>query len=272
MESWIKSGLIIIAMAIVGFTGVWLASWLFSPRGSLGPTILQSISPIKACFAVLITVGIASVIGGFIARISTTISGMFVLGFSLFAMAMKLEGVEELIYSGGSFYILIIEALFLSIVVLIGTLIVFAIGGPLKDVAKPDGNNGSNFWRAVLISLAVLPVIWLVAKSPMKGQVIGSAAVGGIAIGFLARQFTPSLQPVIYYVLPISVGGFGYFIGITLFPVSDVAFAQQSLSQLLFPMPIEYAAGVIMGLSIGLSWAASLSEKPNPEKHKKVAL
>jgi hypothetical protein len=42
-------------------------------------------------------------------------------------------------------------------------------------------------------------------------------------------------------------------------PVDDIALVQQSISPLLYPMPLDYAAGSVMGISIGLSWAASFA-------------
>jgi hypothetical protein len=271
MESWLKTGVVIVAMAIVGFLGSFEASSLVSPRGEIGPTILQAQSPISAVIAILITVGIASVIGGIVAKYTSTTSGMLVLGFSLFAMAMKLDGIEAFVYGGGNFYLLILEAIFLSVIVMIGTIVVFAIGGPLKDVPKATQKQPNDIWVALLISLAILPVVYFVATSPMRGQVIGAAAVGGIAIGFLARYFTPTMQPLVLYALPIAMGGLGYLIGMTTAPVTDVAIAQQQISPLLFPMPIEYAAGLLIGLSIGLGWAASLAEKPDTDGAEKLA-
>ena len=262
MEAWIKSGFIIVALALVGFLGSWEASCLVSPRGEIGPTILQAQSPISAVIAIIITVGVASVIGGIVAKYTSMTLGMLILGFSLFAIAMKLDGIEAFVYGGGNFYLLILEALFLSVIVLLGTIVVFAIGGPLKDVIQAKHRKANEVWLTFLIPLSALPIVYIVAASSMSGQVIGAAAVGGIAIAFLARYFTPTMQPLLLYALSIAVGGLGYFIGMTTAPVTDVAIAQQQISPLLFLMPIQYAAGLIIGLSIGLGWAASLAEKP----------
>jgi len=265
MDSWFKTGIVIVAMAAVGFLGSWEASGLVSARGEIGPTILQAQSPLSAILSVIVTIGVASVVGGLVARITTAASGMLVLGFSLFAMAMKLEGIEGFIYGGGNLYLLMIEVVFLSILLLLGTYIVFVIGRPFVVVKKEREGSQADIWKALLISAAILPMVYLVAKSPMRGQAIGAAAVGGIVIGFLARQFTPSMQPHVYYVFPIALAALGYLFGTLFFPVSDVAFAQQQVSPLLFPMPIEYAAGLLLGVSLGLSWVLSedkLREEP----------
>ena len=66
MVAWIKSALIILAMGVVGFFGSFEADYLVSPRGEIGPTVLQAQSPISAIFAVVLTIGVASIIGGFV--------------------------------------------------------------------------------------------------------------------------------------------------------------------------------------------------------------
>jgi len=262
MESWIRIGIVVLAIGVVGVLGTWQSSALVSSRGALGPTMLQSISPLSSIVAVLITVGVASVIGGFVARLTSATTGMFILGFSLFAMALKLEGVEELILSNGNWNLLVLEAALLSAIVLLGAITVFAIGGPLQCVqkAKPDEKLTAQVGTAILLSLAILPVIWLIAYTPAKGQVIGTVALGAIGIGFLARQFLGTMQPILLFALPIAFGGVGYFIGMTLGGTDATAFAQQKMSWLLYPMPLDYAAGIIIGLSIGFGWTAPTVE------------
>ncbi len=264
MDAWIKTGLVLVAMAVVGFVGSWEASGLFSVRGGIGPTILQAQSPVSAVISVVLTVAVASIIGGFIGRVTTTATGMFILGFALFAMAMKLEGIEAFIYSEANVKLLIVEAFCMSVLIFIATKLVFAISGPLKDVRQSESEDKTSIWKTIFISLSIIPIVYVVAITPMRGQVIGAVAFGGVVIGFLARQFTPTLQPHIFYALPIAAGGLGYFLGDMFSPISDVAFVQGTVSSLLYPMPIEFASGLIIGLSIGLGWAASLAEKQGP--------
>jgi len=257
MQSWLRTAMVVLATGIVGFLGAWQADTLISTRGTLGPTILQTISPLSSVIAVLITVGIASVIGGFIARFTTLPTGMFILGFALFGMAMKLHGAEEFIMSQGNYNLLVLEAIFLSVIVLLGTMIVFAIGGD----SRQNGNlsfDKTVFWeigKSILISLVILPVIWIIATSPSKGQVLGASALGGVLIGVLARQFLHTAQPILLFAISIAIGGVGYFVGMTIGETDIATFTQQEFSPLLYPMPIEYAAGLLLGLAIGLGWS-----------------
>lgn len=267
MQSWIRTAIVVLATGIVGFLGAWQADTLISTRGALGPTILQTISPLSSVIAILITVGIASVIGGFIARLTTIPTGMFILGFALFGMAMKLHGAEEFIMSQGNYNLLVLEATFLSVIILLGTLIVYGLGGESKqsDCSPFEKIVFAEIGKTFLISLVVLPVIWIIATSPSKGQVIGASALGGILIGVLARQFLHTAQHILLFALPIAIGGVGYFIGVTVGETDIASFTQQKFSPLLYPMPIEYAGGLLVGLAIGLGWTTPEDDKATIE-------
>jgi len=267
METWIRTALVVLATGIVGLLGAWQAETLVSSRGTLGPTILQTISPVSSVIAILITVAIASVIGGLIARLTTIPTGMFIFGFALFSMALKLHGAEEFIMSQGNYNLLILEATFISVVVLLGTLVVFAIGGDSKlgENSPFDTVVFGEIGKTILLSLVVLPVIWIIATSPSKGQVIGASALGGVLIGVLARQFLHTALPILLFALPIAIGGVGYVIGITIGETDIATFTQQEFSTLLYPMPIEYAGGLLVGLAIGLGWTTPEEETTTTE-------
>jgi hypothetical protein len=197
---------------------------------------------------------------------------MFLIGFTLFAMSLQLHGGTEFVLSGGNVYMLSLEAILMAIIVLVGSFIVFTLGGPLRDVQKAKKyQHSTDLFTTIVVSLVVLPVVWLIATTPEKAQVIGTTAVGGIAIGFLVRQFLPTMQPVAMYAVPTAIGGVGYLIASVIGPTDGVALVQQTISPLLYPMPIDYAAGSVMGLSIGLSWAASLAQPKDPEHVETVA-
>lgn len=261
MAALIRTTIVILALAIAGVIGAWAAGGVFANRGGLGPSILQSQSPVIALVGVIVAVGLVAVLGGFIARGTSYLTGMFLLGFTLFAMSLQLHGATEFVLTEGNLYMLIAEAVVMALIVLVGAFVVFTLGGPLRDVPKADTTQSSTESITILIiALVMIPVVWMIATTPEKAQVIGATTVGGMAIGFLLRQFLPTMQPILIYALPTAVGGVGYLIASVMGPTDGVALVQQSISPLLFPMPIDYAAGSIMGLSIGLSWAASLAQ------------
>ena len=264
----IRVFIVTLALVVAAGIGSWASGDFLASRGGLGPTILQSQSPVSALTGVFLSVHLVAFIGGFIARLSSVLTGMFLVGFSLFALSLQLHGATEFVLIGGNIYMLILESAAISIVVLMGAMIVFGLGGPLRDVQKiEEGHQPSTQNSSILfISIAIIPVVWLIATTPEKAQVIGATTVGGIAIGFLARQFTPSVQPVLFYAIPTVVGGVGYFVASMMGPTDDIALVQQTISPLLYPMPIDYAAGSVMGVSIGLSWAASLAQSKEEDQ------
>lgn len=261
MAAVIRTTIVILALAVVGAIGTWAAGGFLASRGGLGPTILQSQSPVNALLGVSIAIGIVAILGGFIARGTTYLTGMFLIGFTLFTMSLQFHGATEFVLTGGNLYMLIAEAVVMATIVLVGAYVVFTLGGPLCDVPRSDTTQRSTESITILIiALVMIPVVWMIATTPEKAQVIGTTTVGGIAIGFLVRQFLPTMQPILIYALPTAMGGVGYLIASLMGPTDGVALVQQSISPLLFPMPIDYAAGSVMGLSIGLSWAASLAQ------------
>ena len=252
------------ALSLAAIVGSMGAAWLTSHRGAVGPTILQSNTPVLAALAVLVVLAVATALGAVVARATTSASGMFIVGFALFVLAMRLQGVSEYVFLEGGVGSLILESIGLSVLVLVSSILIFHIGGHLKDVSfNEHGSFDDEFslegiGRAILVSLAILPVVWIIAVAPSKGQAIGAAVAGGIAVGGCARYFAPSLQPVVVYATPTAVAAIGYVIAYMFgVGVSDVALTQQTISPLLNPMPIDYAAGSIMGISIGLSWVVS---------------
>ena len=271
MAAAIRTSIVILlALAIAGGIGSWAAGGFFSARGSLGPTVLQSQSPVYALAGVVLTVCIVAVLGGFLSRLTSVLTGMFLVGFALFAMTLQLQGATEFVLSEGNIYILITESVVIALVVLVGGMIVFAIGGPLGDVQQVEEGQqpSARISDTLFIAIAIIPVVYLIATTPEKGQVIGATAVGGLAIGFLVRICTPTLQPVFIFAIPTAIGGAGYFIAMMMGPVDDIALVQQSISPLLYPMPLDYAAGSVMGISIGLSWAASFAKPKEVEQAK----
>lgn len=264
MAAWMRTAIVIVALSIAAVVGTIGASWLDSQRGGFGPTIHLSNTPILAALAVLLVIAVATALGTVVAKATTSASGMFIVGFALFVLAMRLQGVSEFVFSQGSVGSLVLESVGLSILVLAASMLIFQVGGHLRDV--PFNKHGSfdatfsleGIGRAILVSLAILPVVWIIAVAPSKGQAIGAAFAGGIAVGSCSRYFAPSLQPVVVYAAPTAVASIGYVIAHMFgVGVSDVAFTQQTISPLLTPMPIDYAAGSIMGISIGLSWVVS---------------
>jgi len=73
---------------------------------------------------------------------------------------------------------------------------------------------------------------------------------GSMIAGLVGRLLSPHVQPLLLFVSPIVFGAIGHAIGMMLVKQPlDVAFVEQSLSAMSLPMPVDYAAGSLMGAS-----------------------
>ncbi len=88
-------------------------------------------------------------------------------------------------------------------------------------------------------------------------------------MGLAGRLVAPRAQPVLLFAAPCLFGVIGHLIGLAMTSGAlDVAFVNGSISRLSLPMPIDYAAGSLLGVSVGVGWARSFlhEEEPVPSR------
>lgn len=262
--------------ALIGGLGLSAAAcvlavpYLTSPRGAVGPTVLQAQSPLAAILAVVVCVSLATIVAGIVARIINPVVGMFVLGAGIFVLAGRLETIAEIAFAGTSgdsrvrLALLALETCLWSIVALGATIIVFRIGGPLQDVRehaegrKPHPLISADAFKSAAAGVLIIAAVLLIAQSPMKGQMIGATFLGGMLAGLIGRLISPNVQPVLIFASPILFGAIGHTIGMAMLKQPlDVAYVMDKLPLLSRPMPIDYAAGSLMGVAMGVGWARS---------------
>lgn len=261
---------IVIGMMIAGFICLQAAGYLMSPRGDMGPLVLQSGSPFSAMAAVVVCVALAAVVASAVGRMINAAVGLFVLGAGLFVLDGRLDTMREfaLSVSGISpswpLILLAVEGVFWCVLVMAATWFVFAIAGPLKDI-EPNGNGrrpnplmSGAALKCAACGVLMLAAVLVIARSPMKGQMIGVTFLGGTMAGLVGRLISPHVQPLLCFASPILFGAFGYVIaGFMLKTPLDEAFVSRSLPGLVLPTPLDYAAGSLMGVAFGLGWARS---------------
>ena len=278
VKAVIRNTTICVGWVAAGFLCILAAGFLASPRGALGPTVLQAESPGGAGVAIVVCMGLATRLAALVGRFTNAVVGLFVLGGGLYALVHRAATVEELARSDGSLVLVAIETLFWAVLVLGAVLAVFNLAGPLKDVLpEQSGRRPSAFFSAAagkmaLAGLLVLPAVWFVAQGPMKGQGVGAVLVGGILAGLAGRLWSPHVQPVLVFVTPIVFGAIGYIVGGVLMKGSlGEAFIADRVPPLCLPMPVDYAAGTLLGVSLGLGWGKSLLH-PHEEEAKEPAM
>jgi len=277
LEWFRRNTLMLIGLVATGTVFVFVGPVLTSPRGAFGPTVLHAASPLQTIVIVVVAFLIASVLAGVIGRLVNAAVGAFVLGGGLFALAYRMAGVNELVFSTGGFAGLGWETLLWAALTMVGIWIVFRIAGPLPDI-HPDIESRiphSYFSSKALIQaapgVAVLPAVWLIAQSDMKGQVIAAVFIGSVAAGLAGRLISPHVQPKLVFVSPIVFGAIGHFVAAwTLDLAPELAVVTHEVPTWLLPMPIDYAVGSLTGVAFGLGWANSFLEHEEEVEEKKV--
>lgn len=240
------------------------ASWAMFPTGAPGPGVLQAESPIAASLMTVLGLTVAAVLAGVVGRFSNGAVAAFALGAGVFVLARRMGTAEALIFGNGSLVMIGVETLLWAALVLSCTLIIHRIAGPLRDI-EPDvaGHHPDPFFsREAIISagtgVIMVAVVWIVAQSPMKGQVLGATFLGGIGTGLAGRLISPHVQPILLYASPLLFGGLAHLISaVILQQPPDAALVSGELSTLSKVMPVDYAAGSLMGVAFGLGWAKS---------------
>lgn len=257
-------GIILSALVFALAVGPWT-----STRGVAGPVLALSERPGVAVAATLgcLAVGIALAAG--IGRLINAAVGLFALGCGLAVLAMRAGTIEDLAFSGGAagpaLRGMAIESLLWAVAIGAASVVTFRIAGPLPDAIeiddpRIDGPFGRNAFRSLAAGLLVLPVAWLLALSPMKGQALGAVAVGGMVAGLGGRLLAPRVPPVLLFAAPCLAAAVGLLVVSTLVPaaapIGDL-YVRQAIPRIAFPMPIDWAAGGTAGIAVGIGWSRS---------------
>jgi hypothetical protein len=212
----------------------------------------------------------AAAIAGIVGRMVNSAVGVFVLGAGVFVLGSRMSGaVEVFMGSAGEpartiAVILAAESALWALFTLGGVVVIFAIGGRLRDIEpNEDGVTPNAFASSQAIQMALagavmLPLTWLIAKSSMPGQAMGATFVGGLAAGLAGRLVAPNVQPILLFVSPIFFGAIGHLVlALMMRSPFDVSYVNGNLPSLANVMPVHYVAGSLMGVSMGLGWARS---------------
>ncbi len=268
------------ATALAATIGGLSASLVISGRGDAGPAILAS-GLMSGGLAILIALVASAIIGIVVTRITNTAVGLFACGGGLFGLSFRLDTVRELAFgsrlidaaggapvgltNGPGLVSIAIETAIWAGLILAAVLFVFKFGGALKDVEPDDSGRNPHplsspaAWKMAAAGLIMLPVVWFAAQSDAKGQAIGAVFAGGMACGLAGRLISPHVQPILLFASPVLAGAIGHVVALVLLKDQSLidAYVSGSLAPLARPMPVDYAAGSMMGVAVGLGWAKS---------------
>lgn len=254
-------------MIVVGLICTRALPTFQSIRGDHGPTILSSEHPTGAAIATIIVLAIATIIACIVGRVVNIAVGLFVLGAGAFALDDRLAGIRELAFAHpqkATLYGMAGETVLLALIALGLVALVFRVTGGFRDI-EPDVDGTSPHWltseaamKSAGAAILVLPAVWVIAQTPMKGQAIAAAFIGSMLAGLIGRLLAPHVQPMLLYVSPMIFGAIGYVIAATTTRLPlDEAYINGTLSVFARVMPLDYLAGSLLGVSFGLGWAKS---------------
>jgi hypothetical protein len=254
-------------MIVAGFVCVQAAPTFDSLRGDRGPTILAADRPMLAAGALLVCLCLGALIAIIVGKMVNTAVGLFVFGAGVFTLDGRLHGLRELVFATpdrSTMFSVAIETGVLAILTLGLVLVVFKLAGGFRDVepqvdgTRPHWLTSDAAFKSAGAGILVLPAVWLIAQSPMKGQAIAAVFFGAMVSGLVGRLLAPHVQPILVYVSPMIFGAIGHVIaGATMRTPLDDAYIAGAVSAFARVMPLDYLAGSLLGVSFGLGWAKS---------------
>jgi hypothetical protein len=242
---------------------------LLSVRGVPGPTVMDAVEPGRAALAVALALAGFTVLACVAGRLINAAVGLFVLGCGCAFLTMRSGSVLDAGFDGDALRRIALETLAWAGVVGALSAVVFKVSGPLPDI--PPRDHGAPFWRealnaeafrGLLAGLVGLGAVWLLARNDLKGQAVGSAVVAGVATALAARRLLGRAQPILLVAAPVA------FVGLAQLWTSfgrteplDLLVATNALPGWSRLMPLDAAAGALLGVPIGLGWSRANAEE-----------
>ncbi len=283
----LRWALLILSLLCVGPLCAAAMRDLRDADGGHGVSMLAGGLPLRGLLAGLLVFAGAAVVGWVGAHFFALSTGFGSAGVVLAWGAWRCGTIDEIIrrtHSGGELTNLMIEGA-VAIVVCGGIAALMwhaarshrpAAQGKRSEVAPgfwglfARGHDERTLSKAAAFSVVAAAVgggiaAFVIAASPLKGQAVFAAFVGAIGAG-VAAQF--AAQAVGASASPVAVV-LGLLVPAVLGPamvmqLSPGAITGQTFTGTLFPlariMPLDWAAGAILGAPVGLGWAGAMMD------------
>lgn len=244
-----------VAFAVIGPIAGLLVGSLRGTDGGTQATILVGQSPVIGLVAGVFAFGLAALAGGIGSRAAGLNVGLGCVGLVLSWAAWLSGQLDEIVTVSrqSPLQALILEGLIVS-AMLAG--IVWVVRRFSSDDPDPETEVGVS---AIVVALTAgvgisATAAWVIATEPLKGQTIGAAFAAGLVGAATARLVFLRLPgwsavciPAVLVVLgPLATQALAG-------DVVDAVF-ERSLFRLGWLMPMDWAAGALLGIPIGLAW------------------
>jgi hypothetical protein len=136
----------------------------------------------------------------------------------------------------------------------------------LSDLRRPAALVSSAAGAA-----AACAVAWLVAQDTMRGQALFAAFLGGIAAGVVARMVAKSMDEELPAETAFLAGALAAVVAPILVLVrpgvgtAAAAVLAGNEPGLIHLQGLDWAAGVLLGVPVGMAWAGAHVETPQPQ-------
>lgn len=261
----------------VGPAIVWLSPRLVGGDGGPGWTYLANAAPGVGVATLLGTLLIACVAGLATARLLGMRAGLGAIGMTLFAPAIHAGEIVEVLrwaHAPGVFVRLAVEGAVLAA-------FAFGVAFAMQKIAPREApmspaeraeRTRHHVTEGLIGAAAALGVgavaAWIIAREPIKGQMLAAGFAAGAA-GMGAGRVIAPRAPVSAVVLGVALLGVaGPVLGMVIAGADALrAVYEQRLPAIAGPTPIDWLTGAMLGMPVGLSWAMSMVEK----RHERVA-
>ena len=259
--------------------------------GGHAVTVLVNGSPVQGVIAFAVLFAATAVAGLLGSRLFELSTGLAAAGFTLGWGAWKLGSAEDLLRRAHTTDHLTTQSLEGLLVV---SAIALLVGGclllgktadtisapsrtPIPPLAKLFGRTfddapESNRWKAIPAAMLAGLVLgglgcWLVALIPAKGQTLCAAIAAGIAAGVATSLTTAGLRvmpTVLHGTLALLVLAMlgpltAKFLHPNAIDATRAAYSN-TLAAWAYPTSLDWAAGALLGVPLGMGWAGSLLE------------
>ena len=263
----IRYGVLWLGVIVCSLLAIPVGSAMTSNFGVAGPTILQAVSPAWTAIVMAVLVIVYTGLAYLLARELNPAVALFVVGWGFGVLALSTAGISEFAWMEGSLWALGIETLIWSLVVGGLVLWVMRVSGGLPDVphdwrAESVGSLASLSSKPSLMAFAcgaiALPLSWFLLADTLNAQALGAVVLASFFAGMAGRVAAPRLDPIlIYFSIPF-LGGIAQLVIASGWsgPLSD-ALVTGEIPRLAYLMPLDWVAGSLLGVSMGIGWARS---------------
>jgi hypothetical protein len=281
LDGFVRWAGLVACMFVIGPLASLPLTGLRDVEGGQAVTVLLNATPVMGLAVLLVLMGVACVCGVIGARWFSLGWGFAYSGFVLVWGAWRLGTSESLVRRAqrAPGWTLVLEgAIVMALTVLLAWLLVGIARKQQRSpapkakeaerlpmiVSAPHAGASQVLGVSSVVALLFGAVAcWLVAISPLKGQVVFAALAGGVA-GALAAQFVASgnrasispLVPIVALAIAAVAGPAASFAAAGNQAVAKVY--ANTIFPLAHVLPLDWAAGLVLGVPLGFSWAGAM--------------